>query len=935
MEASRAAVTQSPGFDWQKLTNHLAEATHAHDEARDFYQRSGENWQELLPLARDIWALVREGPDKHAETLRRFAELNLLLNDQVLPILGELRRKERDPLSAVEIIVEFIRTQRASDIEARQKFQQFVDRRDRIDGQGGHHYHQPDDWKPGHRTRKPWREAGLVFVPRAPLLGDDDVPPPGTNYYLHGESGHGKSILAANIAQRLIDKGYRALTFNLRKPGDILNHLALLTDKEWLGLEAPKDNGQGWPDDTAKIIAVCTWLLEEAGADDKKHPPYCLVWDNADDLVTLDHLFQLQLLHHRGVQIITTRIPATAFEFPEDHPCHNWPPRKLTIQHVGPYTEKEALAHLYQVMNDPTLQPPKALTADQRKRILKAARLAPSGGQVDPLQLHDLITTLSKHSWRFDEVLGKRTATPRPSVPVVAEQSHTEVLGRMLEGLSPLTKAVWRVLVHLAPVVIPEAFWQSMERIFREPEDLPEEEREAIAVELRGRLPIIQVRAALANAGLLTGGDDGDVVHARHHAIGRELTPPTDRPVVYRMVVKLIYEAAPSGNPHNDPKTWPFYKSADAHLLAALALERVPAILKLAETGWLPNRFTPYLIHHSRLVEAAAFAQLVLENSLATSGENSPAHAASLHELARVHLNQGRHAEAEAGFQRALEIFRAHHGDSHPSTATTLHELARTHLNQGRHAEAEAGFWRALEIYHAHHGDSHLSIATTLQVMASVHLEQGRHAEAETGFQRALEIYRAHHGDSHPSIAATLYGLAGVHLAQGRHAEAEAGFQSSLKIDRAHHGENSWEAALSKSGLARVLWGQENIGQAIELFTRAQEELEAALDANHIRVGRLLQQWAACELGEIPGDSPLHNETAGRIHKSLEILRKSLKEDHPEIAQSRLLLAECLRRSGDLAAARTEAEAAAAVLEKALPLHKTTTQARALLAALS
>ncbi|HEV7404148.1 MAG TPA: tetratricopeptide repeat protein [Chthoniobacteraceae bacterium] len=981
LDTMAAATVRLPGFDWTKLTLHLAETETFHAEFRAFFQSAGQRWDELLPQVRQTLLLLQEvhGP-QHRQLLTGLAGLNLLIHDQVLPLIREVQQHERDRYSGASIILDLLRVQRERDAEARRGFEAFALRREDIQGRGGHHYHQPDRWTPGHRTRKLWREAGTVFVPRPPLLQPGDVPEPGTNLYLYGESGHGKSLLAANIADRLLHRGYRALTFNLRQPGDILRHLALLADKEWLGLDAPPGTPPEKWDDAARIVAAITWLLELPDAPDPLHPPYCLVWDNADDLVTLDHLFRLQLLHHRGVQIITSRIHPLSLSFEASHPCHDWPPARLKLLHVKPYNESEAIAHLREAWakdDDASGEIP----PHEVRGVLLTTALRGDPAHFDPLKLDDVARRLRQTGWDFELVLH-----PEPGFfaltgeVAVAGRSHAEVLAETVAALPPLARIVWRLLVHLAPAPIPEEYWGKMDSFLRDTPDVSATERAEIDAALRARLPIVQARAALAEAGLLTGGDEGDLVHTRHHALGREQVEPAERPAAYRMALRFLHHVAPAGDPYDDVSLWPSYRAAEPHLLAVLSAERHSSIVALSETGWLTYRFTSYLFHQARLAEAEAVAQLDLESSLAVNGANSPNHATSLHELAGVHLAQGRSTEAEQGLREALEIYRQHHGDRHLRVAAALHELARVHLAQGRYieaeqgfrqtleierqldrerhpgfsttlhalacvhsaqgryTEAEQGFRQALEISRQHLGEKHPALGLTLHELARVHLAQGRYTEAEQGYRQALEIARQHFGEMHPAFATTLHSLARVHLAEGRYTEAEAGFRQALEIYRETRGEASREPAVTRGQLARLLWksGKEEDSKA--LFARALQDMGAALGRKHDRIAEVLHNWAECELGAVSEAEPLVPAPAAlqRAERALEIRRRVFGEDHPDVAATLLLSAEGRRRSGDLDGARADVESAGPMLAAALPAeHVLNQQARALIAALA
>ena len=80
--------------------------------------------------------------------------------------------------------------------------------------------------------------------------------------------------------------------------------------------------------------------------------------------------------------------------------------------------------------------------------------------------------------------------------------------------------------------------------------------------------------------------------------------------------------------------------------------------------------------------------------------------------------------------QRALRISEQVEGPEHPSTANTLHELARLYLNQSKYEQAEPLFQRALRIYEKVLGPEHPYTGITVRSYAYLFRLMKREREA-------------------------------------------------------------------------------------------------------------------------------------------------------------------------------------------------------------
>ncbi|GBP53287.1 Kinesin light chain [Eumeta japonica] len=140
--------------------------------------------------------------------------------------------------------------------------------------------------------------------------------------------------------------------------------------------------------------------------------------------------------------------------------------------------------------------------------------------------------------------------------------------------------------------------------------------------------------------------------------------------------------------------------------------------------------------------EAANLLNDALSIREKTLGENHPAVAATLNNLAVLYGKRGKYREAEPLCKRALCIREAVLGRDHPDVAKQLNNLALLCQNQNKYDEVEQYYQRALEIYESKLGPDDPNVAKTKNNLASCYLKQGKYKEAEILYKQVLT--RAH-----------------------------------------------------------------------------------------------------------------------------------------------------------------------------------------------
>jgi len=98
----------------------------------------------------------------------------------------------------------------------------------------------------------------------------------------------------------------------------------------------------------------------------------------------------------------------------------------------------------------------------------------------------------------------------------------------------------------------------------------------------------------------------------------------------------------------------------------------------------------------------------------------------------------------------SLEVARSLLGEQHPAVATSLNNLAALYLSQGHYEQAEPLFIQALRIGIQTLGEAHPDVAVRLNNLALLYETVERYAEAEPLYLQAIAIFYQRLGEAHP-----------------------------------------------------------------------------------------------------------------------------------------------------------------------------------------
>ncbi|MCY4325929.1 MAG: tetratricopeptide repeat protein, partial [Betaproteobacteria bacterium] len=201
--------------------------------------------------------------------------------------------------------------------------------------------------------------------------------------------------------------------------------------------------------------------------------------------------------------------------------------------------------------------------------------------------------------------------------------------------------------------------------------------------------------------------------------------------------------------------------------------------------------------------------------------------AASLEELARLHVDSGNHAAAAHLRARAQQLggavpvpesaatvsytgrYRSERTDAalaehYTRAGAAVNRVARSYLNAD-HAVAESLHLRAIAIVEGGLGRQHLALVPTLRDYARVKAAGRDLTSARALLERSLAIIEYNRSGNDVLLLASLDQLAAVHLQAQDFTAAEAVYRRALAIRRLHAADDDGQTAVNLANLALAL----------------------------------------------------------------------------------------------------------------------------------
>lgn len=200
-------------------------------------------------------------------------------------------------------------------------------------------------------------------------------------------------------------------------------------------------------------------------------------------------------------------------------------------------------------------------------------------------------------------------------------------------------------------------------------------------------------------------------------------------------------------------------------------------------------------------IDAASQALRQTENIV---GHDDPAYAASLEELACLHLASAHYVQAKPLLAQAMSIRRKSLGRTHPDYCGSLEYMATVNRFTGDYSEAEQCLREAVELREQLQGDNAINYAGALSQLADHLVSMGSFEEAQALYEKGRGIAISLGADANSIYAHCTHGLACIHRDRAEYSHSETLFNEALQIQTKNLGEHHPWTLLTKSSLASL-----------------------------------------------------------------------------------------------------------------------------------
>jgi tetratricopeptide (TPR) repeat protein len=431
------------------------------------------------------------------------------------------------------------------------------------------------------------------------------------------------------------------------------------------------------------------------------------------------------------------------------------------------------------------------------------------------------------------------------------------------------------------------------------------------------------VRAAinnLAQAGLVTIDPVSPVrtvqMHASVQAAVRAYLPAADLEQVVLAAADALLETWPDGAGTGAVAQGPFQQAQ-----LEQALRDCAATLRASDGGllWKPEAH-PLLfraglsLEHSRLSEAAiTYWKSMVATSTRLLG---PAHANAVvarDRLAAAYEAAGKSADAIAVFQTALAEREKHQGSEHPETIAARAHLAHAYQSAGRPADAIDLYERTVADSARLLGAAHPVTLDARDSLAETYQASGEPREAIAAYEALLADAEHHLGVGHPTTLGARASLGAAYAASGRAKDAIGQFQRALSDQERMHGPDHPDTIAARASLASAYRSAGKQKEAIGQYDRVLADRERISGADHPDTIAARANLAYAY------------RSAGRLREAVPLYERTLADrmrvqgaDHRDTLTARSNLAACYQQARRLTDAIPQYEKALADSERML-----------------
>ena len=674
------------------------------------------------------------------------------------------------------------------------------------------------------------------------------------------------------------------------------------------------------PDEGAELAAdrFVSWLAHT-------RRPWALI---IDDLAELSDLGELWPAGPAGRVLITTRLPATAFEGPpfEDPRFEDaaFTGRDLRIVPVTELSRREALDYVASRLTD---------HPDQR---------------IEALDLGEDLDGLPLGLAQACAVMNARRQGCREYRALLAER-----VGHMpaVEGASAAVLATWSIAAECAHELPPAGLaWPTMVlAAMLDHHGVPGAVLTSPAAcgYIVGRPSTANaadqnlVRAAinnLAQAGLVTIDPASPArtvqMHASVQTAVRAYLPPADLEQVVTAAADALVQSWPDsarlGEQAQPGQTQPGQTQLEQ------ALRDCASALQTTDGGmlWKPEAH-PLLfraglsLEHGRLSRGAiTYWKSMVATSTRLLG---PAHASAVaarDSLAAAYESAGKSADAIAVFQAALTDREQNQGPEHAETIAARSHLAHAYQSAGRPADAIALYERTVADSERMLGPAHPVTLNVRASLAETYQTAGSPREAIAAYELLLADAERQLGVGHPATLSARGSLGAVYAANGQAKEAVAQYSRALADQERMRGRDHLDTIAARASLASAFRSAGKQKDAIAHYERVLADRERVQGVDHpdAIAARANLAYAYRSAGRLRDAVPLYERTlADRMRVQ--------GPDHRDTLIARSNLAACYQQARRMADAIPQYERALADSERMLgPGHLETLTTRCNLA---
>ena len=433
------------------------------------------------------------------------------------------------------------------------------------------------------------------------------------------------------------------------------------------------------------------------------------------------------------------------------------------------------------------------------------------------------------------------------------------------------------------------------------------------------------VRAAinnLAQAGLVTIDPVSPVrtvqMHASVQAAVRAYLPAADLEQVVLAAADALLETWPDGD---GAGTGAVAQGPFQQAQLEQALRDCAATLRASDGGllWKPEAH-PLLfraglsLEHSRLSEAAiTYWKSMVATSTRLLG---PAHANAVvarDRLAAAYEAAGKSADAIAVFQTALAEREQHQGAEHPETIAARAHLAHAYQSAGRPADAIDLYERTVADSARLLGAAHPVTLDARASLAETYQASGEPREAIAAYEALLADAEHHLGVGHPTTLGARASLGAAYAASGRAKDAIGQFQRALSDQERMYGPDHPDTIAARASLASAYRSAGKQKDAIGQYDRVLADRERVSGADHPDTIAARANLAYAY------------RSAGRLREAVPLYERTLADrmrvqgaDHRDTLTARSNLAACYQQARRLTDAIPQYEKALADSERML-----------------